>query len=189
MAVGPEIFVVEELLDQALCQHLIQVAECCQFDVASVGIEQVDQTVRSNDLLYLDQPSSLAQSANDLLLGRVAVVQELLYGYYKIAFPHAEVCSILRYQKGQYYKRHIDNMLLSSRMEEARQGVPMRDISVVGYLNDDFEGGETYFDRQGLKLKPVAGSVVVFPAYFIYPHQSLPVTQGRKYVFTTWLMH
>jgi hypothetical protein len=63
------------------------------------------------------------------------------------------------------------------------------DISVVGYLNDDFEGGETAFDRQELQIRPKQGAVLVFPSFFTYPHQALAVTSGRKYVFTTWLYH
>ncbi len=116
-------------------------------------------------------------------------IQAGLYEYYGIAFPHAEACSLLRYREGQFYRRHVDNLLLGSRLEEAKQGLPTRDISVVGYLNDDFEGGTTWFDRQNLEVKPRTGCVIVFPAYYTHPHQSLLVTRGQKYAFTTWLFH
>ncbi|MGA0200034.1 MAG: 2OG-Fe(II) oxygenase, partial [Prochlorotrichaceae cyanobacterium] len=87
------------------------------------------------------------------------------------------------------YKRHVDNLLFSSRLEEAARQVPIRDVSVVGYLNEAFEGGETYFDRQQVKITPRTGSVLVFPAYWTHPHASLPVRRGTKYAFTTWLFH
>jgi prolyl 4-hydroxylase len=106
-----------------------------------------------------------------------------------VTFTDLKICSILRYQPGQAYKRHVDNLLLSSRLEEVAQGVPTRDISIVGYLNQGFEGGETYFDRQNLKVKPQTGHVIVFPSYYTHPHQSLPVTRGCKYAFTSWLFH
>ena len=186
---GNEILVVENLLDPNLCRHIIQVAESCQFEPASILVQAVDVEVRSNDMLALDLDNSLQRSTNDLLLSKINIVQAMLYRHYGIHFPHAETCTILRYLPGQSYKRHVDNLLLSSRMQEVQQGVPTRDISVIGYLNGDCEGGETLFDRQKFKFKPQAGSVLVFPAYYTHPHQALPVTKGRKYVFTSWLYY
>ncbi|WP_200892559.1 2OG-Fe(II) oxygenase family protein [Aliterella atlantica] len=48
---------------------------------------------------------------------------------------------MLLYLPGEFYKPHVDNLFLASRREEASQGVPTRDISIVGYFNDDFTGG------------------------------------------------
>lgn len=186
---GHDILLVEGLLEAALCQHLLQVVETCQFETAGIELTQIDTRIRSNDLLRLDASRPLLNSTNRLLLGKVAQIQRLLLQLYGVPFPHAETCSILRYSPGQFYKRHIDNLLLASRIEEASQGIPIRDISIVGYLNQDFAGGETYFDRQELKVKPQAGSVLVFPSYYTHPHQSLPVVTGQKYAFTTWLFH
>jgi prolyl 4-hydroxylase len=185
-----EILLVENLLDPGLCQHIIQVAENCQFaETAPILMGTKDVKVRSSDILSLDLSNSLHRSTNDLLLSKIYIIQDLLYQWYGIRFPHAETCSVLRYTPGQAYKRHVDNLLLSSRMQELQQGVPTRDISIVGYLNDDFTGGETFFDRQNLKFKPQQGSVIVFPAYYTHPHQALPVSRGRKYVFTSWLYY
>lgn len=186
---GNEIFLVEDLLDHQLCQHLIQIAETCQFESAGILLESVDNEVRSNDMLKLGRSSPLGDSTNQLIMGRLAIAQTLLFQSYGVRFPYAEPCTILRYREGQFYKRHVDNLLLASRFQEVQQGIPTRDISVVGYLNDDFEGGETYFDRQDVKVRPKAGAVLLFPAYFTHPHESLPVRKGQKYAFTSWLFH
>ncbi|HEY9814332.1 MAG: 2OG-Fe(II) oxygenase [Leptolyngbya sp. DLM2.Bin15] len=186
---GDEIFLVEGLLDPSLCQHLIQIAETCEFQAAGILIESVDNEVRSNDMLKLGQSNPLGDSTNQLIMMRLAIAQGLLFESYGVRFPYAEPCTILRYREGQFYKRHVDNLLLSSRFQEVEQGIPTRDISVVGYLNDGFEGGETYFDRQGVTVQPQAGAVLLFPAYFTHPHASLPVRKGQKYAFTSWLFH
>jgi len=186
---GNEILVVEGLLEPALCSHLIEVTALCEFEQAGIELTQRDATIRNNALLYLGKREPLLQSTDNLLLGKVEVIQKMLYQRYGIGFPHTESCSILRYQAGQFYKRHIDNLLLPSRLDEAEQGVPTRDVSIVGYLNEGFEGGETYFDRQDIKVKPQQGSVLVFPSYWTHPHQSLPIRNGVKYAFTTWLFH
>jgi prolyl 4-hydroxylase len=187
---GSEILLVEDLLEPSLCKHIIQVAECCQFKPSSILVNVVDTDVRSSGMLPLGgKEGSLQETTNQLLLQKIQTVQELLFKRYGVKFPHTEMCSILRYLPGQSYKRHVDNLLLASRFVEVANGIPTRDISVVGYLNDDFQGGETFFDRQNLKVKPQAGSVLVFPSYYTHPHQSLPVIRGKKYSFTSWLFH
>ncbi|WP_009632485.1 prolyl hydroxylase family protein [Synechocystis sp. PCC 7509] len=186
---GADILLFERLLDCSLCNHIIQIADCCTFQTAGIELAKVETQVRSNELLYLGETNTLLQSTNQLLLNRIYLIQETLYQNYRVKFSQIETCSILRYRPGQFYKRHIDNLLLASRREEASLGVPTRDVSIVGYLNDDFVGGETFFDRQNLKFIPQKGSVIVFPSYYTHPHQSLPVTQGCKYAFTSWLFH
>jgi len=55
-------------------------------------------------------------------------------------------------------------------------------ISVLVYLNDEFEGGETYFPRMdGLAIKPKAGDIAVFPSTYIYEHASQDIISGVKY--------
>lgn len=55
-------------------------------------------------------------------------------------------------------------------------------ISVVVYLNDDYEGGEIHFPRfDKLTIKPKAGDIVVFPSTFIYEHASQDMVSGVKY--------
>lgn len=187
---GSDILLVEDLLEPLLCDHVIQIAECCQFQPSSILVNVVDTDVRSGGMLPLGKnESALQESTNQLLLQKVQVIQDMLFKHYGIRFSQAEMCSILRYQPGQNYKRHVDNLLLASRFVELANNIPTRDVSIVGYLNDNFEGGETFFDRQNIKIKPQAGSVVVFPAYYTHPHQSLPVIRGRKYAFTSWLFY
>lgn len=185
-----EIFLVRQLLEPSLCQHLMQLTQHSQLQTAGILIEAIDNQVRSNDLLRLggsDEPA--LEAANQQIVEKLSVVQQLLFQVYGVKFPYAEPCSILCYRPGQFYKRHVDNILLSSRFHELEQGIPTRDISIVGYLNDGFAGGETYFDRQDVTVQPEAGAVLVFPAYFTHPHASLPIVSGEKYAFTSWLFH
>ena len=60
-------------------------------------------------------------------------------------------------------------------------------LSSVGYLNDDYEGGELFFDKLNLKIKPKAGDLYLFPSSYIYSHAAMPVTSGIKYSVVTML--
>lgn len=89
---------------------------------------------------------------------------------------------LLRYGPGQGYTEHVDSMPGSSSVYGQRL------LSAVLYLNDGFEGGELHFPRQGLTYNPKAGSLILFPANFCYPHASLPVRQGTKFALVTWFV-
>jgi predicted 2-oxoglutarate/Fe(II)-dependent dioxygenase YbiX len=52
-------------------------------------------------------------------------------------------------------------------------------------LNDDYEGGELVFwESETIKLK--AGSIMIFPSNFMYPHKVMPVTKGTRYSYVSW---
>lgn len=187
--IGNEIFIVENLLNEQLCDQIIQVADHYPYQQAGFVGQPDDLTIRNNEMLHLNDQDPLLNSTNELLNSCIVVIQELLYNHYGLSFPYSEFCTILRYRKGQFYQRHIDNIVLSGRFEEAENCVPMRDISIVGYLNQDFLGGETFFDRQNLKVNPKKGFILIFPSSWTHPHQSLPVTEGVKYAFVSWLYH
>lgn len=57
-------------------------------------------------------------------------------------------------------------------------------FTIVVYLNDDYEGGEIYFNNQNVTIKPKAGSIVMFPSKLPYLHESLNITKGRKMLIT-----
>lgn len=92
---------------------------------------------------------------------------------YLAAIDYFECINIVKYEKGEYFKVHTDD------------GDPYRcTLSAVGYPNDDYEGGEIWFELFDLLYKPVAGDYVVFPSAYSYAHSSEPVTDdGTKYSF------
>lgn len=54
-------------------------------------------------------------------------------------------------------------------------------VSMVIYLNDNYEGGEIEFPDHGISIKPKAGSAVVFPSTGCL-HDPKPTTSGDKYM-------
>jgi hypothetical protein len=55
------------------------------------------------------------------------------------------------------------------------------------YLNDIPDGeGETEFLWQGVRIKPKAGTVCIFPAAFTHTHRGNPVYSCDKYIATGW---
>jgi hypothetical protein len=81
---------------------------------------------------------------------------------------------ILKYDKSGHLPAHQD------------QGISSRVLSVLLYLNDDYEGGEIEFRHSGIKFKPKAGSILFFPSNFLYVHEVYPVTKGPRYALPNW---
>jgi hypothetical protein len=55
------------------------------------------------------------------------------------------------------------------------------------YLNDIPDGeGETEFLWQGVRIKPKAGTLCIFPAAFTHTHRGNPVYSCNKYIATGW---
>ena len=90
--------------------------------------------------------------------------------------------SFLRYREDQEYSWHIDAPLIPKGPEHIK--AHERLISVVCYLNDNFEGGET--EVIDTLFTPVKGKALIFPSNWCYPHRACPVSKGTKYAITTW---
>jgi hypothetical protein len=87
-----------------------------------------------------------------------------------------ESFNFIRYGAGQHFQVHSDHGYSYTCV-----------LSLVGYLNDDYEGGELFFDKLNLKIKPKAGDLYLFPSSYVYSHAAMPVTSGVKYSIVTML--
>jgi predicted 2-oxoglutarate/Fe(II)-dependent dioxygenase YbiX len=81
----------------------------------------------------------------------------------------------VRYVSGNYYMPHSDTGL--NRND--------RYFTVVCYLNEDFEGGETSFPQLNYRVAPRPGKTVIFPS--TYMHCAEPIASGEKYILVSWL--
>ena len=99
---------------------------------------------------------------------------------YKTLYPFLNVKSrddsmhLLKYEKSGYLPAHQDH------------GVSTRTLSVLMYLNDDYEGGNLVFKNSNLSFKPEAGSILFFPSNFLYVHEVEEITDGIKYCLPNW---
>jgi len=87
-----------------------------------------------------------------------------------------------RYSETRKMALHCDH--IHSMFDGERKGVPI--LSVLGVLNDDYEGGEfIMFDDFKIDIKK--GELLIFPSSFLYPHKVNPVTKGTRYSYISWV--
>ena len=85
-----------------------------------------------------------------------------------------------RYQVGTMMRRHYDH--IHSIFDGKMKGVPL--VSIVGNLNEDYEGSEFHCRNKEIKLK--TGDILMFPSNFMYPHEVTECTKGTRYSFVSW---
>ncbi len=92
--------------------------------------------------------------------------------YWGINVVYYEAFNFVKYNgPGQQFKIHADHGPAYNTT-----------VSVVVYLNDDYEGGELYFPRlDKLVYKPKIGDIAIFPSNYIYEHASRDMINGIKY--------
>ena len=59
-------------------------------------------------------------------------------------------------------------------------------LSLIVYLNDDFEGGELFFPQHNLTIKPEAGMMVAFPGNLYFIHEVKEVISGSRKTISLW---
>ena len=90
-----------------------------------------------------------------------------------------------QYEVGQTMAIHCDHIysLFTTESDKKAKGIPV--LSIIGVLNDDYEGGELMFHDKEYETK--TGDVIIFPSSFLYPHMVKPVTKGTRYSFVSWV--
>jgi len=106
-----------------------------------------------------------------------------------VPIEHAEGLQVLHYGPGQEYKAHHDFFTPGS--PAARNN---RISTLIVYLNDVEEGGETVFPLLGIAMKPKRGAALYFEYFYrnqalndLTLHSSVPVVRGEKWVATQWM--
>jgi prolyl 4-hydroxylase len=96
-----------------------------------------------------------------------------------------EPLTVLRYAPGQQYRLHHDAIAGASNQ---------RIRTVLVYLNQGFDGGETVFPELSLSVGPTAGDALVFDNLRSdgapdprMRHAGLPVRTGVKWLATRWI--
>ncbi|KAK2409205.1 putative prolyl 4-hydroxylase [Trifolium repens] len=110
---------------------------------------------------------------------------------------------VLRYEKNQYYRPHHDYFSDTFNLKRGGQRI----ATMLMYLGDNVEGGETHFPSagsdgcscggkltKGLCVKPIKGNTVLFWSMGLdgqsdpdSVHGGCPVLAGEKWSATKWM--
>lgn len=129
-----------------------------------------DDTGKSQSTLKLEKIWEDSRNA------QIAAVEDYREMFGLAPLNYWESFNFIKYGKDQHFDVHSDHGYSYICV-----------LSSVGYLNDDYDGGELFFDKLNIKIKPKAGDLYLFPSSYIYSHAAMPVISGTKYSVVTML--
>lgn len=180
--------VFDNVLNENECKRIINrfesLCETSDFRQVYDGSQQFQQGKlgRSDTSLFFEQ---VAQDENEFIQNKVGECVQA-YGKEYVGLQNQRMasfaCKVQRTSsRGGYHVWHA---------EHGGDLSSMRRILVwILYLTTHEGSGETEFLQQGLRVKPQAGRVVIWPASFTHPHRGNPVYEGTKYIATGWYEH
>ena len=172
----PDVRLFRGAFSAAECEFLIMLAEpTYERSLVIMDGRDVPDPIRTSDgstfHWLIEDPATHAINRRIAALSGTAVEQ-------------GEPLHILRYRPGQQYFPHHDWLPPPNR----------RIMTVLIYLNDDYQGGETAFPKTGLKVRGRKGDALVFVSALpngdfdpLSEHAGLPVTSGVKYLGSRWI--
>eukprot|EP01119_Soliformovum_irregulare_P023906 TRINITY_DN8449_c0_g1_i1.p1 TRINITY_DN8449_c0_g1~~TRINITY_DN8449_c0_g1_i1.p1 ORF type:complete len:267 (-),score=42.36 TRINITY_DN8449_c0_g1_i1:23-784(-) len=209
-------FVIQNVLSNLECQNYIQATEHLGFhpstEITPIGemilrhsqktgtpvIWPASSSVRTSERLIWEIPRHEALRIFEIVSGflprNLCVDQELweLHGLNPRFRFH-------RYSQGQEFFRHSDASCASTTGHDGIEIVARSFLSLVMYLNDDFDGGETEFyfrnsngSEMSIKIEPKMGECIVFHhdgSPLNVHHAGLPIRSGVKYILRTDAMY
>ena len=177
---------IDNFLSHAECQHLITLSKSRlrPSTIAAKSGYEGYRTSSTCDLPYLndDTAERIDQRIVDTVGQKVGT---------------NEVIQAQHYAVGQQFKAHTDYFQPGAKeYDDFCQVMGQRTWTVMVYLNDECQGGETEFVRLGLKIKPKTGTALAWnnllPNGAVNPdtlHHAHPVRSGEKVVITKWFRH
>lgn len=174
----PLIVLLGNVLSHEECDELINLSKDT-LKRSKTGINRKVNEIRtSSGTFFESQKSEFIHTIEN----RIATIMN-------VPVEHAEGLHILRYKPGEEYKEHVDYFTSNYQTRSDN-----RISTLVMYLNDVEEGGETFFPKLNLSISPQKGMAVYFEYFYQNTdlnertlHSSTPVIRGEKWVATQWM--
>lgn len=184
----PRIYLIENFLTPAECDHIIKEASAklvrSTIIDTDTGGETVDNSRTSYGMDFEFHKDSILKN-----------IEKRIATYTQIPVEYGEVLQVLNYGVGAEFTPHFDYFDRDYPGHVVHLDLyGQRVATLIMYLNTVEEGGETIFPKANVRVKPIKGTAVLF--YNCTPdgkedpltlHCGTPVIKGDKWIITKWL--
>ncbi|WP_239422073.1 2OG-Fe(II) oxygenase [Bacillus sp. CGMCC 1.16541] len=174
----PLIVVLDEVLTHEECDTLVTLSKD-RLKRSRIGATRDINDIRTSSSMFFDEDE------NEFIRD----IEQRIAALMCVPIEHGEGIQILHYEPAQQFKAHHDYFVQGSRAAANN-----RISTLIMYLNDVEEGGETLFPNLNLSISPRKGMAVYFEYFYNNPllneqtlHAGTPVSQGEKWVATQWM--
>lgn len=177
-----QISITENFLSEEEAAYLVSVAESVNQSIwktegeNSPEVENFDFWDDKNLFLH-----KLPDFDRDLILrleDRAHELYEKIYGLENLGVRYVSINIIHRFSPGHSMETHQD------RGPHYTNNDIMHGFVI--YINDDYVGGEIYYPKKDISIKPKARSLVIHPGTEEYTHGVKPVQSGLRYTLTSF---
>jgi hypothetical protein len=168
--------VFNDVVSPSMCQQIIDAYESNQSSVEEWDTELYK--FHQLNLNHVDETKGLAMSFANLLIPCYETYFKSLGMRDFVEIDTFEDIRIKKYVKGSgdEFRNHVD---VTTREDATRFCI------AILYLNDN--DGITRFPSLGVGVEPKVGRVVMFPPYWMFPHNGKAPTDNDKYIMMTSL--
>jgi prolyl 4-hydroxylase len=197
---APRVFEIANFLSPIEVTHILDIMTSKTLQDSSTGGNATGaaQNRRSQNTWIFREESPIMDSIYRRAADLLRIDEALLRDQRDSDRPTAaEPMQVVHYTPGQEYKTHVD--FAYPRVDDPVQ--PTRFATLLLYLNEGMQGGETSFPRwmnaetsAPLQIKPELGKAILFYSQLpdgnmdeLSQHAALPVQKGEKYLANLWL--
>lgn len=184
--------------------YAVEFKDICTEEVCNKFIQLAEQSLTPATTFFDDDPSDLRiAEVSYMYSNRDPLISEYLEIVSKLTnapISHIEPPQLVKYSPGGLYVEHydfIEEKYKTTDPDSWNQFISkggQRVLSVILYLNDNFEGGTTNFPLSGIDIKPKQGKLVIWKNVdesnnldYSTKHSSTPIIKGTKYILVTWI--
>ncbi|KAG2720946.1 hypothetical protein I3843_02G045800 [Carya illinoinensis] len=198
MSWSPRIILLHNFLSNEECDYLRAIA-LPRLQISTVVDTKTGKGIKSD----VRTSSGMFLSPEEKKYPMIQAIEKRISIYSQVPVENGELIQVLRYEKTQFYKPHHD--YFSDTFNVKRGG--QRIATILMYLSDNVEGGETYFPLagsgecscggkmvKGLSVKPIKGDAVLFWSMGLDGqsdpssiHGGCEVLAGEKWSATKWM--
>lgn len=183
------IVIVEDFLTAQQCQDLLAIMSTRSSErLKLIDPEKstAEEVVRKYDDQRITERVDMSEH-QDILdeLVRNAIT-DLIEPNLGTRYDWFEQPQVLKYQQGGYYAAHSDCENFDVDKDCWIHAID-RDLSLLIYLDDDYEGGAVFFPHFDFRIRPRPGMLIYFPSDNRYLHTAEAVTSGTRHAIVSWL--
>jgi prolyl 4-hydroxylase len=176
---------VENIITPEECQHIIELATP-KFARSGIVGRSAPDDIRTSETAWIYEDDD-------------PVVQKIIAKACELTgktLDHCEKIQVVRYTPGAYYRPHHDSCCdPDPACLEFENNGGQRVGTLLIYLNNDFENGETEFPNLKSKFRAPPGTGVFFrpmdksgkQCHPLALHGGMPPTNGTKYACNVWV--
>ncbi|KAJ0971911.1 hypothetical protein J5N97_019870 [Dioscorea zingiberensis] len=195
---SPRIIVFHNFLSMEECEYLKAIARP-RLQISTVVDTKTGKGIKSE----VRTSSGMFLSSEERKFSIVQAIEKRIAVFSQVPAENGELIQVLRYEANQFYRPHHDYFSDTYNLKRGGQRV----ATMLMYLSDNVEGGETYFPMagdaecscggkmmKGVCVKPVKGDAVLFWSMGLNGesdpkslHGGCEVLKGEKWSATKWM--